>query len=199
MSIDRSTGLIQWDVPQGAAGEYKIGVRVSDRSSSDTQSYTLTITPELPACGASVGQFCVRFYNNKDLEGIPVVSQVEDLQKRPAGHGIHHLWTGSPADGVDANRFSVVWEGDFQFEESIYTFSTTPDDGMRLYVDGDLLIDHWSDGATTLTVEKAMTASVHRVRVEFYDGSGDALAEFFWNTAPTITNLDDASRYTVTG
>lgn len=43
MTIDSQTGLITWDVPLGALGDYKIIVRASDYGSEDSQTYTLTI------------------------------------------------------------------------------------------------------------------------------------------------------------
>ena len=51
-----------------------------------------------------------------------------------------------PGLGVNVDNFSARWTGQFPFTGGTYTFSSTTDDGVRVYVDGSLLIDGWHDG-----------------------------------------------------
>ena len=49
---------------------------------------------------------------------------------------------------MQADNFSVRWSGQVLAPVTgTYTFTTTSDDGVRLYVNGQLLIDNWTDHA----------------------------------------------------
>lgn len=48
MAIDSESGLVTWDVPEGAAGDYRIIVRAADYGSEDSQTYTLVVVPNTP-------------------------------------------------------------------------------------------------------------------------------------------------------
>ena len=78
---------------------------------------------------------------------------------------------GSPADGLGATNFSAAWEGvlEAQFNEP-YTFHLISDDGSRLWLDGQKLIDTWSDhAALEATARMNLQAGHHYlVRVEYY-------------------------------
>jgi hypothetical protein len=89
---------------------------------------------------------------------------------------------GSPDPSIGVDTFSVKWEGDFNFSTSgTYRFTTRTDDGMRVYVDGAILIDQWFDQpATTYTADKGLAAGPHRVRVEWYENAIDAVAALSW-------------------
>jgi PA14 domain len=83
--------------------------------------------------------------------------------------------TGSPP-GVPANGFSARYEGRVNFDAADYEFALTGDDGVRLWIDGDLVIDRWVEqAATTYRATRAMTAGVHNVRVDYYEASGLAV------------------------
>jgi single-stranded DNA-binding protein len=64
------------------------------------------------------------------------------------------------------------------FTAGTHTFSATADDGVRVYLDGTLVIDQWKDqSATTHTVSRTVTAGNHEVKVEYYENGGDAVAK----------------------
>ena len=51
-----------------------------------------------------------------------------------------------PADGMPQKAYSIRWTGSIQpFETGIYSFFTTADDGVRLWVNGQLIIERWSN------------------------------------------------------
>lgn len=72
------------------------------------------------------------------------------------------------------NQFAVVLEGYVELAATgTYTFFTRSDDGSKLYIDGELVVDNdgdhsvnWKYGTTILEKGK------HRLRVEYFDGSG---------------------------
>jgi len=89
----------------------------------------------LDGSGAS---FSAVYYNNADLTS-PAVTRDDTA--------INFDWgRAAPAAGVDPSTFSVRWTGFVKpTYGQTYTFYTTADDGVRLWVNGQLLIDHWSD------------------------------------------------------
>src|SRR5205085_11521832 len=58
--------------------------------------------------------------------------------------------TGSPDPKVSADTFTARWQGCVQpqFNET-YTFYTTADDGVRLWINGQQIINGWVDQAPT--------------------------------------------------
>lgn len=82
--------------------------------------------------------FSAAYFNNADLTS-PVLTRSDST--------INFDWgKSSPATGVDPSTFSVRWTGHVKptYGET-YTFYTTADDGVRLWVNGQLLIDRWTD------------------------------------------------------
>ncbi|MBA3848036.1 MAG: hypothetical protein H0X45_15515, partial [Planctomycetes bacterium] len=99
---------------------------------------------------------------------------------------------GAPAAGIGADRFSVRWQAQLQarFSEE-YVFTTTSDDGIRLWIDGVLIIDQWNDhGPTQHSGRARLTAgNRHEVRVEFYENGGGAVAKLEWSSASQAREL----------
>ena len=88
---------------------------------------------------------------------------------------------GAPAPGLPAEGFSVRWSRVAAFEQGLYHFWATMDDGMRLYVDEELLIDEWRDRSEREVVaSRQMSAGSHALRVEYYDRRHGALANLRW-------------------
>jgi glucose/arabinose dehydrogenase len=132
----------------------------------------------------AAGTFLAEYHNSVDLSGPAVLRRCENA--------IDHDWAnGPPGPGVNSDGFSATWSGQFSFAGGSYTFSSTADDGVRVFVDGTSLIDDWKDqGPTTTTKAVSLTAGTHTVRVDYYDRTGGALARVSWqldaaNSAPT--------------
>src|SRR5437763_10724889 len=73
-----------------------------------------------------------------------------------------------------------------------FTFTVRADDGVRVWVDGALLVDAWRDQApTTYQHDRTLTAGDHQVKVEYYENTGGAVAQVSWaqseggSTCPT--------------
>lgn len=95
---------------------------------------------------------------------------------RNDGADINFEWgEGAPAPGWPIDNFSVRWTRTLDFNEGVYQFTATSDDGSRVYVDGQLILDFWVDqGPTDHTANKQMSAGPHTVVVEYYDSGGGA-------------------------
>jgi hypothetical protein len=105
--------------------------------------------------------------------------------------GISSSWgAASPGPGVNADGFAVRWSGQIKpIESGTYTFRTTTDDGVRLWVNGQLLVDKWinqSSSAWTGSINLQANAMVD-VRMDYFDASGDASARLEWQRPGSTT------------
>ena len=69
------------------------------------------------------------------------------------------------------------------FVTGTYVLTARADDGVRVWVDGDLVINAWRDqSATTYTANRQLSGE-HAVVVEYYENGGQAVAQFGWEQA----------------
>lgn len=127
------------------------------------------------------------FYGNRDLAGPPLLTRAE--------RNVDFDWrTGSPAPQVPADNWSAAYTATLVPEKTgRHTLSITSDDGSRLYVNGQRLIDNWRDqGAHTEFVTVDLTAGQPvSVKVEYYEHGGDASLRFGWEP-PGASPFEDA-------
>jgi hypothetical protein len=93
-------------------------------------------------------------------------------------------WEASPATGVSADQFSVRWTGQVQpLYTQTYTFYTLSDDGIRLWVNGQQIVNNWTDhGSTENSGTIALTAGQkYDLKLEFYDNASSAIASLSWS------------------
>jgi hypothetical protein len=113
------------------------------------------------------------YWSNVELRGEPALVQNEGQ--------IDFSWgSGAAAAGLPVDRWSARWERWVDFAPGTYTFSAQADDGVRFYLDGQLLIDEWpASGQVTYTVERELSGR-HYLQVEYYEDGGLALVRFGW-------------------
>jgi hypothetical protein len=119
------------------------------------------------------------YFDNADLTGA-TVTRIDPT--------VNFDWgSAAPAPAIGADTFSVRWTGKVVADKAeTYTFVTTSDDGVRLWVDGKPLIDNWTDHSKRDdTGQIALTAGAHDIKMEFYDSGYDAIAELRWES-PTL-------------
>lgn len=105
--------------------------------------------------------------------------------------------TRSPAPGIAANTFSVRWTGQvLATADGTWTFYTRSDDGVRLWIDGKPVIDHWTThaleqdrGTIPLTADRA-----HTVQLEYADRTGSATITLLWSGPGTAKQVVPATR-----
>ena len=91
--------------------------------------------------------------------------------------------TGSPASSLPSDHFSVRWTGQVEaLYSQTYTFYTSSDDGIRLWVNGQQIINNWTNhGRTQNSGRIALTAGQRSdIRLEFYENTGSAVAQLSW-------------------
>lgn len=107
---------------------------------------------------------------------------------------------GLPDARVSPDGFSVRWEGWVmpRYSET-YTFITTSDDGVRLWVNGQLLVDQWNDHGTlvhggSITLQAGVRA---QVRMEYYERTGHGVARLEWQSPSETRQIIPAERVSV--
>ncbi|MHC5053400.1 MAG: PA14 domain-containing protein [Planctomycetota bacterium] len=94
--------------------------------------------------------------------------------------------------GIRANEFTVRWTGKVRVErDGKWTFIARTDDGVRLWVDGRRIVDAWQDrGAADSPGEIDLQAGRrYDIRMDYYQGSGEGVAELFWEGPGTPRQL----------
>ncbi|MEP0915836.1 PA14 domain-containing protein [Leptolyngbya sp. DQ-M1] len=100
---------------------------------------------------------------------------------------INFNWAeSSPDPNIAPDTFSVRWTGQVQpLHNDTYTFFTTTDDGVRLSVNGQLIIDSFADqSATERTGTIALQAGQrYDIVMEYFENGYDAVAQLGWFSA----------------
>jgi hypothetical protein len=93
---------------------------------------------------------------------------------------IDFTWNNtSPDTKINADNFIVQWTKTQAFTAGSYTFTLTSDDGSRVYIDNQLVINQWTDhSSNTVTANKTITNGNHTLRIEYYEHGGGAVAKF---------------------
>ena len=128
-----------------------------------------------PSAGTGAG-LTATYYNGMTLSGTPITSQNTD--------SVDYNWNGSPpAPGVPGTDWSARYTGTLTPPTTgSYTFSITSDDGSRLFINGQQLIDNWRDqGGTTETGTVTLTAGQPvSIEVDYYQNGGGSLLDLGW-------------------
>jgi hypothetical protein len=129
-----------------------------------------------PGAAGLLGQY----HNNRSLSNL-VLERIDPL--------VNFDWgPNSPDPTINNDFISIKWIGFVQpdFTET-YTFYTVTDDGVRLWVDGQMLIDQWIDqSATEWSGQIALTAGQPvSIEMQYYERGGNAVAKLLWS-APSV-------------
>lgn len=102
-------------------------------------------------------------------------------------------WTGSSPDpAIGANNFTARWSGSLQaqFSES-YTIYASADDGVRVLINGNPIINQWVDQAETETAGQVTLRAGQRYTIEmdYYQAGGEAAAHLSWSSRSTPKSI----------
>ena len=154
------------------AGDHKVKVEYYEKSGGAIAKLNWTTV------SGFAGLWHGEFFNNTALSGSPV--HVRD------DGAIDFNWGGSPGDGVWADDFSARWTGSLTLDPGTYRFSVTTDDGARLWVNNQLLIDEWHEQkATTYVAEISISNGTTPVKLEYFDQGGLAIIALGWTKVAT--------------
>ncbi len=120
------------------------------------------------------------YFNNMDLSGIPVLTRIDPQ--------INFYWNPgpNPPPGINEDSFSVRWTGEVEaaFSEPV-TFVTGSDDGVRLYFDGNLIIDNWTDhdrAENRSEPIELVAGQTYAIVLEGYENAGEAEWQLYWQS-----------------
>ena len=122
------------------------------------------------------------YFNNMDLSGSPVLTRIDPE--------INFYWNRGPVvRGVLEDGFSVRWTGELEaaFSEPV-TFITGSDDGVRLYLGGELIIENWTDHSRTEDKSEPIElveGQTYTIVLEGYENAGEAEWQLYWES-PSI-------------
>ena len=145
------TGDIFW-FPQGenATPVYRVG----GWDGWERQEGKLEVSAAVPhAVGTGTG-LAGDYFANLDLAGEPVHSRLDSRIwfAHKADRSRWQPWSKLPVPGIGEKGFSARWAGYLEPRLSeTYTFSVYvgPQDRIRLWIDGELVIDDWESAATS--------------------------------------------------
>ena len=152
---------------QIAAGNHVVMMEYYENGGGATAKLSYSLITSPPVSGWQ-GQY----FNNLGLSGAPVLTRTDAA--------VNFNWgEGAPAAGLPADMFSVRWDSTQNIATAgNYSISATSDDGVRVWVDGVMVIDGWYDHPPLMFVTtRNLTAGAHAVRVEYYERSGGAMVQ----------------------
>lgn len=124
------------------------------------------------------------YYYGVTPSGNPAFSQQEPSGRNP----LDYNWgTGAPTSTalgssvVGNDYWSARWQGEFPFESGNFVFRALADDGIRLYLDGLLVLDYWRDGYKDVNNRViGIGPGQHTIVVEYYERTGNASLQVWW-------------------
>ena len=139
-------------------------------------SWELACNPTSPA---SFSNWCAEYYNNNPYTGVLTSSQTF-----PRNRDFLYLDWGiygpayTPVDNFTAKVIKNQW-----FEGGYYKFNTTYDDGMKLAIDGAVVIDRWNDSGSSTYVRMDVSRGWHFLEVNYREKTGLANINVSWELA----------------
>ncbi|TVX94030.1 PA14 domain-containing protein [Paenibacillus agilis] len=159
---------------------------INNYGNATSQPITVTVTNSstTPAPVGNGTGLTGYYYNNVDFS---------NFKFKRFDSSINFDWgANSPNPTIEADTFSVRWIGEVQAQFSeTYTFTTASNDGVRLWVNNQLLIDQWNDHDTT---EHSGTITLsagqkYAIKLEYYDRTAAAVSKLFWSSPSTPKSI----------
>lgn len=116
------------------------------------------------------------YFNNLDLEEEPALKKQDD--KIDFNWGVE-----APAETIEKDNFSIRWTGYLMPREDFSGWlGISSDDGSRLYIDDQLVIDHWQSGTNIYKYPMELKANQkYKIKLEYRDTGWGAHVSLRWN------------------
>ncbi|MGQ9598945.1 MAG: PA14 domain-containing protein [Anaerolineae bacterium] len=114
-----------------------------------------------------------QYWDNRLLSGAPKFTRNEAL--------VDFNWgTSGPGGGIEGTTFSARWTRTKYFDAGRYRFNVRVDDGVRVWLDGILIIDEWHDTPPQYySVVKELSSGNHTLQIDYYQNQGTAQIKFW--------------------
>lgn len=139
--------------------------------------------------GQIVRGLTAQYFDNNRLDGAPRLTRVDPRAD--------FRWTlNGPGRGIAFDWYSARWTGTLTAPgDGARQLAVEGNDGYRLWIDGNLLIDNWvkkSYGTHTVNVDLA-PGTTHDLKLEYFESTGNARLRLLWD-ADAINNQAAAHR-----
>ncbi len=169
---DRSWWAIKF--PSGPNGTG--WVANGDVETQNVENVPVLQAPPLPtATPVVITDWKGEYFDNPDLKGEPAFIRNDK--------DINFDWgTAAPGPDLPNDNYSVRWSRKAAFEHSDYLFTVDVEGGVRLWLDGRMLIDDWvASGNRTLTAQSGvLDAGDHDLRVDYFKSGGVGKIHVSW-------------------
>ena len=104
--------------------------------------------------------------------------------------------TVSPGTGLNTTYYTARWVGQVQPQYSeTYYFDTKTDDGVKLWVNGQLIIDGWTyQSADRIGAITLQAGVLYDIKMEYFQGTGAASATLSWYSNSQVKQIIPANR-----
>jgi parallel beta-helix repeat protein len=97
---------------------------------------------------------------------------------REKSEGLKYVWWRAPHEDVPADQFATFAQTTFKIPEGKYRIILTSDDGVKLFLDGKLIVDRWNAHESTVDDIEVALGGKHVLEIEHFDASGLANLDF---------------------
>jgi hypothetical protein len=140
-------------------------IYLSDQAVTDLQSSLTTVR-------GLIGSY----FNNANLSGTPNFQRLDNQ--------VNLNWGSNGPPGFNKDNFSVRWVGTLTPPANgTYSICTNSDDGVRLWINGSLLVDSWvGQPVTRHCADVPLTTDAHYpIKYEYFEGTGNASVQLLWS------------------
>lgn len=120
----------------------------------------------------------LQFFNRAAGDSLTFTNPLAASDAALKTDNLYFAWWGSPAKGVQEDRFLTRAETKFSIAPGEYVFELSSDDGVRLYLDDKLLIDNWDIHEPETDEVRVQLGGNHSLRIEHFDAGGFATLDF---------------------
>lgn len=152
---------------------YAEGVPLKEQSYKVVPSEYLSTTKE----GQNVVGLTATYFDNIKLNGKPKVARVDKK--------IQFGWTlFSPHKDLPYDWFSARWTGKLRAPKpGVFNIGIEGNDGYRLYLDGELIIDNWQKQSYNTIVKPFAfrMGQTYDIKLEYFESAGNAKFKMIWD------------------
>jgi hypothetical protein len=130
----------------------------------------------LPPKGKEGQGLYAEYYANADFNEPPKHTRIDTEIDFPYGNG-------GPFEDMASDNFSAIWRGRFIPEKTgLYKFVLSSDDGSRLYIGDERIINHWGDHPASEKWGEIRLQAGNELplKIEYYEHGGGAAIKFGW-------------------
>ncbi|HEV7923931.1 MAG TPA: LamG-like jellyroll fold domain-containing protein, partial [Verrucomicrobiae bacterium] len=125
-------------------------------------------------------------FTNINFTALPTLTRTDAM--------INFNWSSTgPSPAVGQTNFTARWTGCVQPEYSeTYTFTTVAEEGVQLWVNGQLLISDWTASGAAATNSATITLKaqqIYNVQMNYFQSTGNAVAQLYWSSPSTANAI----------